>query len=544
MIASLKGRLAGADADGLVVEVGGVGLLVHASAAAAREARDHPDAVHLHTFLVVREDALTLYGFASTRERGLFVALLGVSGLGPAKALALLSGYPVDTLQRGIATGDLALLASVSGIGKRTAERIVVELRDKLGAAALEAVEPGGGGGSGGARRSAPLRARCARRARLRGRRGRGRAGRRRGRHRAAREGRARGAAAREPGMSEEERLVGAAAARGDEDETDRSLRPRQLDEFVGQEVVREQLAIALAAAKERGEPIDHVLLAGPPGLGKSTLAHIVASEMDTRLVTVSGPGLDRKGDLVAILADLAERDVVFIDEVHRLNRAVEETLYPAMEDGVVDIIMGQGPGARSLRLDLSPFTLIGATTRASLLTKPLRDRFGIVFRLDHYSPAELVRIAQRSAGILGIAMQDDAAAELAQRARGTPRLANRLLRRVRDFAQVRGHGAIDHATAVAALDLLGVDAEGLDRLDRELLRMIAETFEGGPVGLSTLADAIGEDRGTIEDVYEPYLLQKGLLQRTPRGRVITRLGRAHLGHPDTPPGDEHRLFG
>jgi Holliday junction DNA helicase RuvB len=341
----------------------------------------------------------------------------------------------------------------------------------------------------------------------------------------------------------EDDRLV-EAASRTDEDETDRSLRPRQLDEFVGQEVVREQLAIALAAARERGEPIDHVLLAGPPGLGKSTLAHIVASEMDTRLITVSGPGLDRKGDLVAILADLSDRDVVFIDEIHRLNRSVEETLYPAMEDGVVDIIMGQGPGARSLRLDLAPFTLIGATTRASLLTKPLRDRFGIVFRLDHYSPAELVRIAQRSAGILGIEMTDDAAAELAQRARGTPRLANRLLRRVRDFAQVRGDGAIDHPTAVAALDLLGVDAEGLDRLDRELLRMIAETFEGGPVGLSTLSDAIGEDRGTIEDVYEPYLLQKGLLQRTPRGRVITRLGRAHLGHPDTPPGDDHRLFG
>ena len=283
--------------------------------------------------------------------------------------------------------------------------------------------------------------------------------------------------------MSEDERLVGAEAERGDEDETDRSLRPRQLDEFVGQEVVREQLAIALAAAKERGEPIDHVLLAGPPGLGKSTLAHIVASEMETRLVTVSGPGLDRKGDLVAILADLGDRDVVFIDEVHRLNRAVEETLYPAMEDSVVDIIMGQGPGARSLRLDLAPFTLIGATTRASLLTKPLRDRFGLVFRLDHYSPAELVRIAQRSAGILGIVMQDDAAEELAQRARGTPRLANRLLRRVRDFAQVRGDGSIDHATAVAALDLLGVDAEGLDRLDRELLRMIAETFEGGTGG-------------------------------------------------------------
>ena len=307
---------------------------------------------------------------------------------------------------------------------------------------------------------------------------------------------------------------------------------------------MREQLAIALAAAKERGEPIDHVLLAGPPGLGKSTLAHIVASEMDTRLVTVSGPGSTARA--ISSRSSPTSPSATSSSSTRSTGStaSVEETLYPAMEDGVVDIIMGQGPGARSLRLDLSPFTLIGATTRASLLTKPLRDRFGIVFRLDHYSPAELVRIAQRSAGILGIAMQDDAAAELAQRARGTPRLANRLLRRVRDFAQVRGDGAIDHATAVAALDLLGVDAEGLDRLDRELLRMIAETFEGGPVGLSTLADAIGEDRGTIEDVYEPYLLQKGLLQRTPRGRVITRLGRAHLGHPDTPPGDDHRLFG
>ncbi len=546
VIASVAGRLLEADADGLVIEVGGVGLRVHASAAAARDAQATPEAVRLQTHLVVREDALTLYGFASQRERWLFVALLGVSGLGPSKALALLSGYPTDTLQRAIAAGDLALLASVSGIGKRTAERIVVELRDKLGAVALESVASGGAAAPGRGR-SAPRRAGCPRGTGLRGRRGRDGAGGDRRLDGAAPQGGARGAPARRPGVSadeEAERLVGADAARSDEDETDRSLRPRQLEEFVGQEVVREQLAIALAAAKERGEPIDHVLLAGPPGLGKSTLAHIVAAEMDTRLITVSGPGLDRKGDLVAILADLAERDVVFIDEVHRLNRAVEETLYPAMEDGVVDIIMGQGPGARSLRLDLSPFTLIGATTRASLLTKPLRDRFGLVFRLDHYSPAELVRIAQRSAGILGIQMQDDAAAELAQRARGTPRLANRLLRRVRDFAQVRGDGSIDHATAVAALDLLGVDAEGLDRLDRELLRMIAETFEGGPVGLSTLADAIGEDRGTIEDVYEPYLLQKGLLQRTPRGRVITRLGRAHLGHPDTPPSDEHRLFG
>jgi Holliday junction DNA helicase RuvB len=327
------------------------------------------------------------------------------------------------------------------------------------------------------------------------------------------------------------------------EDELDRTLRPRRLDQFVGQDHIRQQLAIFLDAARAREEPLDHVLLFGPPGLGKSTLAHIVASEMESRIHTISGPALDRKGDLAAILTALEERDVLFIDEIHRLNRAVEEILYPAMEDGAIDIVIGQGPGARTLRLTLQPFTLVGATTRASLLSKPLRDRFGITFRLEHYALDDVVRIVERSAALLETAIEPDGALEIARRARGTPRIANRLLRRVRDYAQVRGQGAVDGDAARAMLELLGVDQEGLERLDRELLRTVAGPFEGGPVGLATLADALGEDRGTIEDVYEPYLLQKGLLKRTPAGRVITPVGREYLGHPETPTSAA-RLFG
>jgi Holliday junction DNA helicase RuvB len=329
----------------------------------------------------------------------------------------------------------------------------------------------------------------------------------------------------------------------GGEDEADRALRPRRLAEFVGQEHVVEQLEIALAAAQGRAEALDHVLLEGPPGLGKSTLAHIVAAEMEGRLHLISGPALDRKGDLAAILTSLESHDVLFVDEIHRLNRALEELLYPAMEDRAIDIVIGQGPGARTLRLALKPFTLVGATTRASLLSKPLRDRFGLPFRLEHYGPQELVRIVQRSAGILEIECEPDGALSIARRSRGTPRIANRLLRRVRDHAQVRHDGQITSEVAREALDLIGVDQEGLERLDRELLRTLVVTFGGAPVGLTTLAAALGEDRGTVEDVYEPYLLQKGLIQRTPQGRVATPLGRAHIGHPDAP-DDAIRLFG
>jgi Holliday junction DNA helicase RuvB len=312
--------------------------------------------------------------------------------------------------------------------------------------------------------------------------------------------------------------------------ELDRSLRPRSLDDFAGQERMKEQLSIALEAAKARGEALDHVLLAGPPGLGKTSLAYIIRNELRTGIRTVAGPAIERKGDMAAILTALEPHDVLFIDEIHRLNSAVEEILYPALEDFRLDIVVGQGPAARTLTLDLPPFTLVGATTRTGLLTTPLRDRFGMTFRLSYYGLADLTVIVRRSAQILGVQLDDQAAEEIARRARGTPRVANRILRRVRDVAEVRHQGAVTMEIAREALELHEVDELGLERTDRELLRAIVERFSGGPVGLSTLAVALGEEPDTIEDVFEPYLLQLGFIQRTPRGRVVTELGRAHLG--------------
>jgi holliday junction DNA helicase RuvB len=316
------------------------------------------------------------------------------------------------------------------------------------------------------------------------------------------------------------------------DDDVETSLRPRRLADFVGQERTKEQLAIALEAAKARGEALDHVLLVGPPGLGKTTLAQIVREELGVGLRSVAGPALERKGDMAAILTSLEERDVLFVDEIHRVNRAIEEILYPALEDFRLDIVVGQGPAARTLTLDLPPFTLVGATTRTGLLTTPLRDRFGMTFRLGYYDPGQLGAIVRRSARILGTPLDDEAAEEIARRSRGTPRIANRILRRVRDVAEVRHAGEITTAVAREALELLEVDEQGLERTDRELLGAIVDKFGGGPVGLSTLAVALGEEQDTVEDVYEPYLLQLGFLQRTPRGRVITELGRAHVGAP------------
>jgi holliday junction DNA helicase RuvB len=320
--------------------------------------------------------------------------------------------------------------------------------------------------------------------------------------------------------------------AGGADEELDRSLRPRRLQEFVNQQQVTGQLEVFIEAARRRGESLDHVLLAGPPGLGKTSLAQIIAAELEAPFVQTAGPALERKADVAAFLTALEPGAVFFIDEIHRLNRAIEETLYPAMEDRTLPIVLGQGAGARTVALDLPAFTLVGATTRAGLLTTPLRDRFGVSHRLEHYGHDDLALIVNRSAGILGIEIEDGGEAEIARRSRGTPRVANRLLKRVRDFAEVRGEGVVTAEVAAEALGLLEVDAAGLDRHDRTILETIAVKFGGGPVGLSTLAAAVDEEGDTIEDVYEPYLLQQGLIKRTPRGRVITERGFEHLGLP------------
>ncbi len=341
----------------------------------------------------------------------------------------------------------------------------------------------------------------------------------------------------RTPGVERIQTPVAVAA----EDELDRSLRPKRLADFVGQDAVKNQLAVFIEAARNRGEALDHVLLAGPPGLGKTSLAQIVANELEAEFVSTAGPALERKGDVASYLSSLAPRSVFFVDEIHRLPRALEETFYPAMEDRRLPITVGQGAGARVVSLDLPEFTLIGATTRAGLLTTPLRDRFGVTHRLELYGPEELGRIVRRSAGILGVEIDAEGAETIASRSRGTPRVANRLLKRVRDFAEVRGAGQIDAGVAAEALDLLQVDALGLDRLDREILRAICEKFGGGPVGLSTLAVAVGEEQDTVEDVYEPYLLQQGMIMRTQRGRVATPAAFTHLGLE--PPRGVERLF-
>lgn len=321
-------------------------------------------------------------------------------------------------------------------------------------------------------------------------------------------------------------------ASQDDDQEIERSLRPRTLREYIGQKQVKDKLSVFIEATRKRGEPLDHCLFYGPPGLGKTSLAYVIANELGVNIKATSGPVIERPGDLAAVLTNLEANDILFIDEIHRLNRVVEEILYPAMEDYKLDILIGQGPSAKIIKLDIPHFTLIGATTRAGLLTSPLRDRFGITLRLDFYSPEELCEIATRSAQILEVPMEEEGSLEIASRSRGTPRITNRLLRRVRDFAEVRGAGTIDCSTARKALDLLDVDEKGFDAMDRKILSIIIDKFAGGPVGVETLSMAISEERETIEDVYEPFLIQCGYLQRTPRGRIATALAYEHLKKP------------